>query len=179
MSLNVLKDFPYATRHYLTHPWKFFHDCGINLKNAWHRITKGYAYTDLWNMDYWFCEIMPRMLRELADKAVGYPGEGTEWDTPEKWHDWLYSLADILDLQNEEDDARNEYAKQFHKLAAVSRMPNSKDGTTQYTFNIEDYETVRDLYFKRQIELNQEREESMRDAMNEFAKGMAQRVFWD
>ena len=89
--MNVLTDFPYQPRYYITHPWKFVAQCGRNMHAAWQRITKGYCYRDTWNMDDWFLSVAPPMLRAIADD-ISYPGND-EFPTKEAWHDYLYGLA--------------------------------------------------------------------------------------
>ena len=54
--MNVLKYFPYRWRHYITHPWEFFEDCWLNVKAAYQRVTRGFAYRDLFSIDSWFLE---------------------------------------------------------------------------------------------------------------------------
>lgn len=39
------------------------------------RSKKGYGYKDIWSIDYWFINIMPRMLQEFKDNLHGFPIE--------------------------------------------------------------------------------------------------------
>ena len=82
--MNVLKYFPYRWRYYITHPWEFFEDCWLNIKAAYQRITRGFAYRDLFNIDNWFLDIFPEMLKEFRENLHSFPGN-SEFPTFGKW----------------------------------------------------------------------------------------------
>jgi len=65
--------FSYTTKHYLTHPWVFFHDLRRAIRYAWQRIHRGWDETAIWSIDYWLCEIMPDMLQQLKETKHGVP----------------------------------------------------------------------------------------------------------
>ena len=79
--MNVLKYFPYRWRHY---PWEFFEDCWLNIRAAYQRITRGFAYRDLFSIDNWFLDIFPEMLKEFRENLHSFPGN-SEFPTFEKW----------------------------------------------------------------------------------------------
>lgn len=109
----------YPKRYYLTHPWHWFKELGWNIRNAYNRITKGYAYVDWANFDTWFINIAGSMLRDMALHSHGYPG--TEpFDTPEKWSSWLHRMADQFEYLQDEDNG-NEWAKPY--LDALMKSP--------------------------------------------------------
>lgn len=162
MDLNVLKDFPYRPRYYITHPWKWFRECWINLKNAWYRMTRGYCYTDLWNIDDWFLAIFPKMLRELAEKHCAYPGV-EPFETPEKWEIWLKEMADKIEyLQKDSDEKENEYAGLFHIVMEERRKFESagESITVTYTLNDNDFEELRTNYYRREREIAEAKHEA-------------------
>ena len=149
--LNVLIDYPYPKRYYLTHPWKFFKDFWINFKNGWYRATKGYGYTDLWNIDNWLLTVLPAMLRELAERHNAYPGQ-PPFETSEKWEAWLIDMAERLEyLQEDDDEKENEYAKAFYSEMDLRRRvtDNGNMLTITYTSNDEEFEQLRQNYFRR------------------------------
>lgn len=43
------------------------------LKYGFQRARRGYCDKDLWEIDTWFLTLLPRMLRQLAQDANGYP----------------------------------------------------------------------------------------------------------
>ena len=177
MDLNVLKDFPYRPRYYITHPWKWFRECWINLKNAWMRATKGYCYTDLWNMDDWFVEIFPRMLRQLAKDHQAYPGS-PPFETSEKWEQWLIEMAENLEYAASDPDEENEYAKEFTAMLDHCHEVKRKTGATTITFELDDaYKELRDKYFNRAKELTDSQQEILEDSMAEIGKHL--HCLWD
>lgn len=138
--MNVLKDFSYRPRHYITHPWKFFAQCGRNMRAAWQRITKGYCYRDAWNMDDWFLAVAPPMLRAIADD-ISYPGND-EFPTWEDWHRYLYHLAAQFEVsqetwqhENNPYDCTKEYEKwsQWINNANKNRMKNLGEALAEFS----------------------------------------------
>lgn len=95
---SVFNNFTSTKRWYLMHPIRFFRDMKYFFKAAWKRMTKGYCGMDVWNFSDWFCEIIPTMLKELADEANGYP-YGL---TPEKWHEILHEMATHIENARED-----------------------------------------------------------------------------
>ena len=177
MDLNVLKDFPYRPRYYITHLWKWFRECWINLKNAWMRATKGYCYTDLWNMDDWFLEVLPRMLRQLAKDHQAYPGQ-PPFETPEKWERWLIEMAENLEYVASDPDEENEYSQAFMDAMDNCHKIRSETNSITYTYELDAAgEELKDKYFKREKELSDTRQEVLKDTMAEL--GQYLRNLWD
>lgn len=108
--------FSYSKRYYLTHPWAWFKDLRIGIKNFWHRGRTGWAWVDLWNTDTYLGQLLPNMLEELAERSHGWP-QSEEYPTFEDWQCELRVLAKLLNILNidvllEQDkfeDAFNEY----------------------------------------------------------------------
>ena len=178
--MNALFDFSYTKRYYLLHPLKFLKEVKTNLRNAWMRISKGYCYTDIWNFNTWFCEIAPQMLRYLAEHGCAYPGFG-EFDTPEKWHDWLHSMADIIDTFYDEDfwfETKNEYYQEWTTLWDFhnNKHPNLTV-TCEYDTSEEHFKLVRELYYARMKEINNERQELINNTFMVLAKNFD--TLWD
>ena len=70
-----------------------FKELRYKLRRTIQRATRGYADEDVWNMDMWFLETIPKMLRQLgSEKSVSFPG-CVPWETPEKWHAELEYIA--------------------------------------------------------------------------------------
>ena len=95
--MNVLKYFPCSWRHY---PWKFFEDCWLNIKAAYQRITRGFAYRDLFNIDNWFLDIFPEMLKEFRENLYSFPGNN-EFPTFESWTTYLEEMETHFRNANE------------------------------------------------------------------------------
>lgn len=52
------------------------------LKMKRQRKNQGYRNEDVWNIYYWFLNIMPKMLKDFNKSRVGYPHDlsNDEWD---------------------------------------------------------------------------------------------------
>jgi len=110
---NVLRDFAFGWRYYLTHPHKWIKEIIINIKNGWQRATRGYCDSDWFNMDHWMTTVWPKMFRAMAKEGMAYPG-AEPFETEEKWHDWLLHVANELEKCTEEYcDSQNEYYDAF------------------------------------------------------------------
>ena len=64
--------------NWISNTQSFFH----GLKYLKQRAFRGYADCDLWSIDCYLCEIMPKMLKRLQETTHGYPIGFTEetWD---------------------------------------------------------------------------------------------------
>ena len=160
-SLNTLKDFPLSRIYYIKHPWKIFSHAWDNCKAAWQRATKGFAASDVWDLDHYLLTLLPAMLRKLADEGMSYPGIAP-FETPEKWETWLREMADKLEsLQEDWAETRNEYDEPyFHALEEHRRVRRADPSIIRYdTYNDEDLEILHDKWLARVNELNQEQKD--------------------
>ena len=103
----------YTKRYYLKHPWKWFKQLGCNVRDVYRRAKYGWTYSDVWDMDQWIMNTFPPMLRHLAVHGCAYPGH-EPFDTPEKWHEWLNKMADLIEsgLEDKQNEC-NEYYKEY------------------------------------------------------------------
>lgn len=44
-----------------------------DIQCCWQRCRKGYCYRDIWDIDLWFLEIMPDMLKDFRKMSQGIP----------------------------------------------------------------------------------------------------------
>ena len=78
------------------------------LKSKIQRFIRGYSDEDVWAMDYWFLEIVPKMLRQLRDNSMGRP---TNFKTKEEWHNELNKIIYYFEQANPDTMIEeNEYA---------------------------------------------------------------------
>ena len=173
MSLNVFQ-LPYQKRYYLTHPLKLIRQFGRNIKAAYHRIKYGWCSWDVWDWDSWFCTVTPPMLRYMADHGSAYPG-GEPFETPEKWHEWLYKMANIIErlqYDNWMEDC-NEYSKDYEKTFEddlyKEEHPNGPFLTTSYDCSLTK-EEIRERYYKRCEEIHKTRQQVLEDFGKSFFK---------
>lgn len=97
--MNILKNYPYAKRYYLTHPWKIISQTFRNIKFAWQRITKGYCEYDYWNIDCYLLKLLPELFDDFRKNLHGYPCSFTK----EEWDNFL--LKEVIEpLRNARDD---------------------------------------------------------------------------
>ncbi len=65
------------------------------------RMRRGWADCDVWSLDSYIAQLLSGAVLKLAD-GHAYPGDGTEWDTPEKWDAHLKDLSARLAAWNDE-----------------------------------------------------------------------------
>lgn len=117
--------FSYKKSYYLTHPLCFIKELWIGAKNAYHRMRYGFAWGDLWNMDTYLGQLVPSMLRELAERSCGTP-YGIE---EEEYKAYLVALAYLFEITNidkfdEEYEGARTSLLELHdeKFSSVERL---------------------------------------------------------
>ena len=168
MGLNVFKDYRgYSRRWMITHPWLYFKHGYYNLKAAWQRATRGYANRDIWDMDTWFLQVFPAMLKKLSQEAHGHP---VSFNSYEEWTEFLYQLAmDFEKCQDDEGNDENEYYDDYMKSLDIMRYENGRI--------IFENDKISKLYFDRMKETSEERQKLLEDCFDRVAKNL--RGFWD
>lgn len=94
--------FSYRPSYYLRHPLVFLREIKILVANAYHRMRYGFAWVDLWNMDDYLGQLIPNMLKELANRSSGYPCTD-EFPDPETYKVYLRALAILFLIAGEDD----------------------------------------------------------------------------
>lgn len=159
MSLNnILTDYPFTFKWYLRRPWKFFQHTWYNLRGAWQRATRGYAYSDAAEMDEFLLHILPGMLRKVGN-GLSFPGV-EPFETVEKWEDWCNSLADVFESLQEDNwtsSGRNEYREEYYNKI----LEEDRDS--------EEANKISKLYWAREKELWDQRETILQDAYKQLA----------
>jgi hypothetical protein len=59
------------------------------------RGRRGWADTDVWDLDGYIARVLSQSIAHLAETDHGYPGY-EPWDTPEKWKAHLLDLSERL-----------------------------------------------------------------------------------
>lgn len=175
--MNKLKlwTFSGSTSYYLTHPWKWIKDAYWNIRNFIHRGRYGYAYSDVWEWFVWWPTVGAEALRYLRDHGCGYPGID-QWDTPEKWADYLTNLADKLEwCTNDDTDEENEFKDEFKRMYEMRRIVTD-DGFTFMEMTDED-KKIRDKYFARSFEIEEEHTQKRIEIFEELGKVLPR--LWD
>ena len=92
------------TKPYSSNPWEVIKHFHRDIICAWQRATKGYCFRDLWDIDCWFLDIMPRMLKEFRDKTQGYPNS---YNSYEEWIAELDLMIETFNKATEEGKTLN------------------------------------------------------------------------
>ena len=154
---------PYNKRYLLKHPWQWFRCIKRCFRDAWRRSVYGWTYGDVWDWDNWFLHTTPDMLRHMADKGDAYPGS-EPFTTPEKWHDWLHEIADLLETGLEEwQDEHNEYHEEYMKHIRDDWVP-FKEGVKH------EPSELFNKYMTRAKELNEQGEKNVQKALENLGK---------
>lgn len=80
--MSIFTSTGYCKKYCILHPWEVVIHKIRDIHCAIQRARKGYCYRDLWNIDVWFLDIMPRMIDEFIKIHHGYPCDLTseEWE---------------------------------------------------------------------------------------------------
>lgn len=168
---------PYNKRYLLTHPWQWFKCVWCCIRDAWRRSVYGWTYGDVWDWNSWFLHTTPNMLRYMADKGAAYPGS-EPFTTPEKWHDWLHKIADLLETGLEEwQDEHNEYHDEYIKHLMDNWEPPIKDENGCLIHKSREFTEIDKKYFARAKELNEQGQKNVQTALTEIAKNFF--MIWD
>lgn len=103
----------YSKRYLLTHPWIAVREFWYNLRAAYWRSKYGFTPLDTYEFGYWFLDVIPQMLKFLAENGCGYPGD-EKFPTPESWKNHLLSISNMLEnARDEVREQKNEYYPQY------------------------------------------------------------------
>lgn len=173
MNDNNVWYFAYGKRYYLTHPWKWIKEAAYNIRDAWHRTTRGWTYMDAYNMDTWFLYTIPSMLRYLAENSHSYPGvepfDGEEgW---QRWKDWLLETADLFDTGLEDwQNKHNEYYDEYIKHLMDNWEPPKKDENGFLVHKTREFTELDKKYFARAEELMNQGKRNVHEALNRISQ---------
>ena len=102
-----------------------------NERMAKQRAKRGFSDEDVWSIDYWFCETISPMLKQLAKKPHGFQtlDENGDFIYKEKctkeesdmyykrWQDTILHLAFLADeMHPEKGSMKNPYDKEWHRI---------------------------------------------------------------
>ncbi|MCL2649488.1 MAG: hypothetical protein FWD60_00495 [Candidatus Azobacteroides sp.] len=147
-----------------------------DVKHIYQRARKGYSYRDLWSIDYWFMEIMPKMLTDFKKNLHGCPAQfttnddGTQHQDIEKgmkdWEDIIERMIFYFREMNDntcsmKNEFEDEYFKQLHK-------PNEGKPVKEWFIPCEEDEQHGKLYRLNEGEVDPELEENYRKKMLEI-----------
>ena len=164
-----------------------------DIKHIYQRARKGYSYRDLWSIDYWFMEIMPKMLTDFKKNLHGCPAQfvnredGTKYqDVENGMKDWeevidrmIFCFREMNDdtcsMKNEFED---EYFKQWNKGKFwEDRFISCEDDEHKGCHRLDTGEIEPELdknYHKKAIEI-----EDYKDKMKSEGLELFNKYFWN
>ena len=163
MNLNIWV-WPLPKKQYFLRPWEWFRQLSRNLKKAQQRARKGYCVYDWADFNDWYCAIIPQMLREMADNGKAYPAN-KQFNTPEKWREWLYDIANKIEYATKEDISRNEYKKEYQEILENARQRANAGEEISFTAK---EKIVRSKYWTREKEIVEEQKDLFKEVMREL-----------
>ena len=63
-----------SLRYRIRHPIERIHDYYLNIKYSIQRVCRGWCNMDTFEIDSWFLNVVPDMLRYLREHKSGFPG---------------------------------------------------------------------------------------------------------
>lgn len=155
----------------------------FSFKMRCQRFIRGYADIDVWSMDSWFIELIPKMLRQLKETTHSYPNifytedgkrvnyiehitRGIEDDNkPEdefvEWQNILEEMAHHFDEANESKCSQvNEYEDEwFNRYTTEEFIEKLKSGEST---------ELDKKHLKREFELEEYRQENLKAGLDMF-----------
>lgn len=159
--------FPYSKKYYLLHPWKWIQTFFKNLTYAYRRAVYGWTWSDCYELYDWLLTILSQMFRHLAEYSNGYPGRAP-FETPEKWQDWLNSIADVLEVC--QDEPVNKYTEEFAAALEMQYKQKHEKNYSGPTISDEDLNLISQLYLEQDKENQHQQEILIKDVFNQIAE---------
>ena len=103
MPRNVFKQY-YCPWRYPSNWWNNIRLFFRRYKWAYQRASRGYADSDVWDLDAFYLNLFHDTLNHLAEHHHGYPGT-EEFPTDEKWTAYLKEMAQLFYQANENNEA--------------------------------------------------------------------------
>lgn len=178
----------------LKHKWReiiptLFRD----LRCCVQRCRKGYCYRDLWNIDIWFLNVMPDMLREFRDNTHGYPyelvekhneSEDKEKLAVEEWNEILEKMAFLFQeadedtckkenpYQAEHDHIQEEFEQKYGVFGEKLRTAEEKVGfgkRLHFAHELPEYKEIEEKYMEEERKIARYRVERKDEAFQLFS----------
>lgn len=111
-----------------------------DLKMRKERAKKGYCKEDIWNINDWFLNIIPRILKDFNESRNGYPCNLSD----EEWDNIIKRMIFCFEEANEDTCSQ----------------------TNEIEFEIEDYEK----WLKREAEIDKYRNDMKNEGLELFSK---------
>ena len=167
------------------------------VKHWYQRANRGYSSQDLWSLDHWFMETMPKMLQDFKKNLHGCPAQfttredGSEYQTVEQgmkeWEAVIDRMIfcftemheDTCSMKNEFED---EYHRQRHKPNEGKKVKDwfeqcgtDKDGKPLYRWITGEVEPeLEKRFWDKRKEI-----ENYREKMKDEGFELMKKYFWN
>lgn len=100
---------------------RLFYDRWFSFRQRCQRFRRGYADSDVWDLDHWFMATVKPMLEQMLRTYNSHPGE----ITAEQWEDNLREMITCLTLMDE--DAVQEHLGISNEGWSVDKYQRTKE----------------------------------------------------
>ena len=121
-------------------------DAWWNFRKRCQRFKRGYAYSDVWDMDQWFMDTIKQMLIHLKEHGCGYPMEFNDRD------EWCAILDEMINCLTLMDRYKVEESLGFVGIEGWRRMKH-EDHVRIYEIMMKNKNRFFELFNKHFYEL--------------------------
>jgi len=140
--------------------WYYWHITQkiVNIQNAKMRVTHGYDWGDVWNMNTWFVEGAVPILEHWIENGISFPGGWTDEgdklsvESPEEWTAILTEMLEGFKLY-----------KQCYVDGGIP-TPKSEWHTTKF------HPMIGDVTFKHRYHLTEDEDKKLKRSLYLFSK---------
>ena len=154
--------------------WSNIKDFFRSFRRAWQRATKGYSDGDLWDLDFYYSNLMIASLSEFRAKVIGFPAY---MESIEEWYAILDKIILLLKQSAEIEplEEKNELAEWYEEYLETKHLNFEEvaDGKAMRISLIktdEETDAKRAQYFKREEELYNLRAQKRKEAFELMAE---------
>lgn len=115
-------------------------DFWYDFRRRCQRFKRGYAYSDVWDIDFWFKRTIKPMLVHLRDHGIGIPWELYNHEDENERIDWeniLTEMIECLDLMDEDNVQEHlGIADDDHSIESYQKVTELMDANKDRFFEL-------------------------------------------
>lgn len=129
----------YRIKNTISHAW-------YNFRRRYQRFKRGWAYSDVWDMDAWLMRTVKPMLIHLKNNGISYP---MKFKHRSEWETVLEEMIDHLDFMDED------YVIQLLGFGEIDdyKCMTREDWDRVYTIMVENKNRFFELFSKYYFDL--------------------------
>jgi hypothetical protein len=144
------------------------------IKYALQRMKKGYCDQDLFSIDHWFLNIMPKMLEEFSKDLIGNPRGMNE----QQWNDILKEMIYHFNEANEETCSyKNIYIDTFPMEFDFEQVPGKPYSILKEPEMTPEEKENKKKWSEENTKIYEYRKQHLKDGLELFCKHF--RDLWD